>query len=155
MRRPAQGYPEKDLSGLGDSVVGMRNPPASPPDLQGPTTSTARFEAARRNFQRARHELTAAALEELVLRVRARHPDAARLVLVCDDVEDGLYLAEIIDRAGRSLDTGGPLLENRTEAQLLGNLRGPDLATLPGVVHDRGEMTFAVEVDALTECVAR
>ena len=127
----------------------MRNPPASPPDLQGPTTSTARFEAARRNFQRARHELTAAALEELVLRVGARHPDAARLVLVCDDVEDGLYLAEITDRTGHSLDTGGPLLADRTAAQLLGNLRGPDLAMLDGVNHDASTMTFEVVLDAL------
>lgn len=133
----------------------MRNPPASPPDLQGPTTSTPRFEIARRNFQYARYELTAAALEELMLRVRTRHPDASRLLLVCDDVEDGLYLADITDRSGRSLDTSGPLLEDRTAAQLLGNLRGPDLASLPGVVHDRVEMTFAVEFNVFTECAAR
>ncbi|MEX5305749.1 hypothetical protein RF644_08310 [Kocuria sp. CPCC 205258] len=133
----------------------MRNPPASPPDLQGPTTSTARFEYARRNFQYARHELTAAALEELVLRARIRHPDAARLVFCCDDVEDGIYLAEVLDSDGRSLGAGGPLLDDRTAAQLLGNLRGLDLASLPGVVHDRVEMTFAMEIDALTECAER
>lgn len=128
----------------------MRNSPASPPDLQGPTTSTPRFESARRNFQHARHELTAAALDELVLRVRTRHPDAARVVFFCDDVEDCFYLAEITDGAGRSLGTDGPLLDDRTSAQMLGNIRGCDLASLPGVTCDRISMTFAVEIDPLS-----
>ncbi|GAB2608459.1 hypothetical protein GCM10009696_12490 [Kocuria himachalensis] len=147
--------PEKGLSGPSGSLDTMRIPPASPPDLQGPTTSTPRFESARRNFQYARHELTAAALEELVLRVRIRHPDAARLVFFCDDVEDEISLAEITDGAGRSLGADGPLLDDRTAAQMLGNLHGPDLASLPGVEHDRLEMTFAVEIDAPTRSVAR
>ncbi|MFF0990486.1 hypothetical protein [Kocuria nitroreducens] len=127
----------------------MRNPPASSADLQGPTTSTARFETARRNFQRARLELTVAALEDLVLRVRTRHPEAAALLLICDDVEDALYLAEITDGAGNVLGSGGPLLDDRTTAQMLGNLCPPDLASLPGVTHDRVAMTFAVEIDAM------
>lgn len=138
-----------DLSVPGGIVEIMRISPASPPDLQGPTTSTPRFETARRNFQLARHELTTAALMELVLRVRTRHPDAARVLFVCDDVEDRLYLAEIADGAGRPLDTDGPLLDDRTTAQVLGNLRGPDLASLGGVTHDRTAMAFAVEIDTL------
>lgn len=128
----------------------MRTPPASSARLQGPTTSTARFETARRNFQRARYELTAAALADVVLRVRTRHPDAARLLFVCDDVEDGLYLAEITDRAGRPLDVTGALLDDRTTAQILGNIRGGDLASVPGVTHDRVAMSFALEIDAPT-----
>lgn len=138
-----------ELSVPGGIVEIMRISPASPPDLQGPTTSTPRFETARRNFQLARHELTTAALMELVLRVRTRHPDAARVLFVCDDVEDRLYLAEIADGAGRPLDTDGPLLDDRTTAQVLGNLRGPDLASLGGVTHDRTAMAFAVEIDTL------
>lgn len=138
-----------DLSVPGGIVEIMRISPASPPDLQGPTTSTPRFETARRNFQLARHELTTAALMELVLRVRTRHPDAARVLFVCDDVEDRLYLAEIADGAGRPLGTDGPLLDDRTAAQVLGNLRGPDLASLGGVTHDRTAMAFAVEIDTL------
>lgn len=138
-----------DLSAPGGIVEIMRISPASPPDLQGPTTSTPRFETARRNFQLARHELTTAALEELLLRVRIRHPDAARVLFVCDEVEDGLYLAEITDGAGRPLGTGGPLLADRTTAQVLGNLRGSDLAALDGVTYDRAAMAFAVEIDTL------
>lgn len=127
----------------------MRTPPTSVPELQGPTAASPRFEEARRDFQRARHELTAAALEELVTRVRIRHPEASRLVLVCDDIEDGLYLAEVDDAAGRRLDPDTATLGERTVEQVLGNLRGPDLAALDGVHHDPVEMTFAVEIDAL------
>lgn len=149
MWRPPTGCPGMDLSVPGGSVGTMRNSPASPPDLQGPTTSTPRFETARRDFQLARLELTVAALMELVIRVRTRHPDAARVLFICDDVEDELYLAEITDACGRHLGTDGPLLGDRTAAQVLGNLRGPDLASLDGVVHDPVAMAFAVEIGML------
>jgi hypothetical protein len=93
--------------------------------------------------------LTAAALEELVCRVRIRHPEASRMMFICDDIEDGLYLAEVNDRAGAALSTDGPLLDERTTAQVLGNIRGPDLAAVGGVRHDPVAMTFEVEIDAL------
>ena len=128
----------------------MRTSPASLPEAQGPTTTTARFEEARRSFLEARHELTAAALDELATRVRARHPEATRMLFICDDVDDDLYLAQITDDTGTPLDTDGPLLDGRTSAQVLGNLRGPDLATVDGVEHDPAAMTFEVELDALS-----
>jgi hypothetical protein len=89
-------------------------------------------------------------LEELVVRVRTRHPEASRMLFICDDVEDGLYLAEVTDRAGASLSTGGPLLDERTTAQVLGNIGGSDLAAVGGVDHDPVAMTFEVEIDALS-----
>jgi hypothetical protein len=116
------------------------------PDAQGPTTTHPSFEAARRGYLRALHELTIAALEELILRVRTRHPCAASLLLICDDVEDGLYLAEVCDHEGRRLGAGGPLLGDRTCHQVLDNLHGPDLAVLAGVHHDPVAMTFVVTV---------
>lgn len=124
----------------------MRNAPTSPPDLQGPTTSTPRFETARRNFQLARFELTCAALQELTIRVRTRYPQARELVLLCDDVEDGLYLADITDGSGRALPMSGPLLDDRSTAQMIGNLHGCYLAPLPGVVHDPVEQSFRVDL---------
>lgn len=129
-----------------DSLGTMRNAPTSPPDLQGPTTSTPRFETARRNFQLARFELTAAALQELTVRVRIRFPQARELLMLCDDVEDGLYLAGITDGSGRALPTSGPLLDDRTTTQVIGNLRGSYLALLPGVVHDPVEQSFRVHL---------
>lgn len=122
----------------------MRNPATSAPEAQGPTATTPRFEDARRHYLAARHELTAAALDELILRVRTRHRDAAGMLLICDDVEDGLYLAEVTDEAGRRLHTGGSLLDDRTAAQVVANLHGPDLAVLAGVHHDGAAMTFEV-----------
>lgn len=127
----------------------MRTPPPSPPVLQGPSTTSPRFEDARRNFLRSRRELTAAALNELAARVRTRHPEATTLVLACDDVEDGLYLAGVNDRAGRPVVPDTAALGERTVEQVLGNLRGPDLAALDGVRHDRSAMTFEVDLDAL------
>ncbi|MGX5359442.1 hypothetical protein [Kocuria sp. KH4] len=124
----------------------MRNTPTSPPDLQGPTTSTPRFETARRNFQLARFELTAAALDELTVRVRIRYPQARELLLLCDDVEDGLYLAGITDGTGTALTPSGPLLDDRATAQMIGNLRGAYLALLPGVVHEPAEQSFRVRL---------
>ena len=53
------------------------------------------------------------------------------------------------DGAGRSVGTHGPLLDDRTAARVLGNIRGRDLASLPGVTLDRIAMAFAVEIDAL------
>lgn len=114
------------------------------PDAQGPTPTHSGFEAARRAYLRARHELTVAALEELILRVRTRHPCAASLLLICDDVEDGLYLAEVSDHEGRRLGAAGALLGDRTCHQVLENLHGPDLAVLAGVHHDPVAMTFTV-----------
>lgn len=119
---------------------------AAPAGAQGPTTTHPGFEAARRAYLGARHELTIAALEELILRVRTRHPCAASLLLICDDVEDGLYLAEVTDRAGRRLGTAGPLLGDRTCHQVVGNLYGPDLAVLAGVHHDPVALTFQVSL---------
>jgi len=75
----------------------------APPDVQGPTTTHPGFEAARQISLRARRELTVAALQELILRVRTRHPGAVSVLLICDDVEDGLSLAEVTDHAGRRL----------------------------------------------------
>ena len=63
--------------------------------------------------------------------------------------------APLVTASGHALGTHGPLLDDRTAAQMLGNLHGPDLASLPGVEHDRLEMTFAVEIDAPTGNVAR
>lgn len=123
----------------------MRNR-STAPDAQGPTTTHPSFEEARRAYLRARHELTIAALEELILRVRTRHPAVVRMLFICDDVEDGLYLAEISDHDGRRLGTAGPLLEDRTCHQVLGNLHGPDLAVLEGIDHDPVAMTFMVTV---------
>jgi hypothetical protein len=119
---------------------------STPPDAQGSTTAHPSFEEARRACLRARHQLTIAALEELILRVRTRHPGAVRMLFVCDDVEDGLCLAGISDHHGRRLGTAGPLLEDRTGQQVLGNLHGPDLAVLAGVDHDPAAMTFTVSV---------
>ncbi|MEX5258031.1 hypothetical protein [Kocuria arenosa] len=116
------------------------------PDAQGPTTTHPGFEAARQAYLRARHELTIAALEELSLRARTRHPEAASMMLICDDVEDGLYLAEISDSRGRRLGTAGPLLEDRTCHQILGNLHGPNPAGLAGVEHNPAAMTFTVTI---------
>ncbi|HST71840.1 MULTISPECIES: hypothetical protein [Kocuria] len=118
----------------------------TPPDTQGPTTTHPGFEAARQAYLRARRELTVAALQELILRVRTRYPGAASVLLICDDVEDGLYLAEITDSSGRSLRPDGPLLEARTCHQVLGNLHGPDLAGVSGVDHDPAAMTFQVTI---------
>ena len=118
----------------------------APADAQGPTTTHPAFEVARRAYLRARHELTIAALDELILRVRTRHPCAASLLLICDDVEDGLYLAEVNDRCGRRLGTAVPLLGDRTCHQVVGNLHGPDLAVLAGVRHDPVALTFQVSL---------
>lgn len=71
------------------------------------------------------------------------------MLFICDDVEDGLYLAEVTDRTGMPLGAGGPLLGDRTTAQVLGNLCGTDLAAVDGVRHDPVAMTFEVEIDAL------
>lgn len=117
-----------------------------PADGQGPTPTHPAFETARRAFLRARHELTIAALDELILRVRTRHPGAASLLLICDDVEDGLYLAEVTDPAGRQLGTASSLLGDRTCHQVVGNLYGPDLAVLAGVHHDPVALTFQVSL---------
>jgi hypothetical protein len=127
----------------------MRTPSTSPPHTQGPTTTSPPFEEARRRFLAARHQLTCAALEELIVRVRTRHPEASGMLFICDDVEDGLYLAEVTDRTGMPLGAGGPLLDDRTTAQVLGNLCGTDLAAVHGVRHDPVAMTFEVEIDAL------
>jgi hypothetical protein len=122
----------------------MRDRRSSPPELPGPTTATPRFEGARRAYLRARHELTVAALDELVLRVRTRHPSAAAMLLVYDDVEDGLYLAGVTDGSGRPLGLDGPLLDDRTSHQIMGNLNGPDLAVLAGVRHDPASLSYEV-----------
>jgi hypothetical protein len=79
----------------------------------------------------------------LILRVRTRHPCAASSLLICDDVEDGLHLAEVTDNAGRRPGTGGPMLGDRTCHQVVGNLYGPDLA---GVHHDPVALTFQVSL---------
>ncbi|GEO94715.1 cupin domain-containing protein [Kocuria turfanensis] len=62
-------------------------------------------------------------VEELALRVRARHPQATRLPFIGDDVDDSRYPAEITDHSDRPLDTGGPPPDDRTATQMPGNLR--------------------------------
>lgn len=82
---------------------------------------------------RARHQLTIAAVVELILRVRTRRPAATSMLFICD-------------HDGRRLGTAGSLLEDRACYQVLGNLHGPDLAVLVGGDHDPFVMTFMVAV---------
>ncbi|MEX5270231.1 hypothetical protein [Kocuria sabuli] len=68
------------------------------------------------------------------------------MLFICDDVEDELYLAEMSDSDGRGLGTSGPLLEERTCHQVLGNLHDPGLAVLVGVDQVPRAMTFTVTI---------
>jgi hypothetical protein len=126
----------------------MRSVPGRSPGEDGPAPTTPQLAQARTDFLGARHELCVAALNELLVRVRATYPQAAQLELSCDDIEDEIYIAAVTDARGRPLSTCAPLLQARTTEQVLANLHGPSLAALPHIRHDPATMTFTAALPA-------